>query len=186
VTVPARDDAVSDADLIRGWRESGDETCASELVRRHGAALARFLQGAGAWDEHLEDVVQETFFRAFRRIESFRGGATFRTWLLTIGSNVLKDTWRKRKRRPVVSIEDRDIVDEGSTADGDASARDLADRLAAAVKVLPPMQRDVFLMRAQQGMDYAEIAKGLGTSVGAARVHYHHAVRRVRAMVTDE
>ena len=186
MTVPARDDAVSDADLIRGWRERGDETCASELVRRHGGALARFLKGAGAWDEHLEDVVQETFFRAFRRIESFRGGAAFRTWLLAIGSNVLRDSWRKRKRRPVVSIEDREIVDEGSTADGDASAREWADRLAEAVKMLPPMQRDVFLLRAQQGSAYAEIAEALATSVGAARVHYHHAVRRLKAVLKGD
>ncbi len=182
--MPARDDAVSDADLIRGWREGADEACAAELVRRHGGALARFLKGAGAWDEHLEDVVQETFFRAFRRIESFRGGAAFRTWLLAIGSNVLRDTWRKRKRRPVVSIDDHEIVDEGRTPDAEAAARDAADRLAAAVPKLPPMQRDVFLLRAQQGLDYGEIAQALGTSVGAARVHYHHAVRRLKAALS--
>lgn len=184
--MPARGDAVSDADLIRAWLDGGDEACAAELVHRHGGALARFLKAAGAWDEHLEDMVQETFFRAFRRIESYRGGAAFRTWLLAIGSNVLRDTWRKRKRRPVISMEDREIVDEGSTPDGETLAWDLEDRLAAAVKTLPPKQRDVFLLRAQQGSEYGEIAQALGTSVGAARVHYHHAVRRLKAALKGD
>ena len=48
------------------------------------------------------------------------------------------------------------------------------------MRKLPEMQRDVFLMRAQQGMDYDEIAEALETSVGAARVHYHHAMKRLK------
>jgi RNA polymerase sigma-70 factor (ECF subfamily) len=58
--------------------------------------------------------------------------------------------------------------------------RDLAQRLQNEVAELPRMQRDVFLLRAQQGLEYEEIATTLGTTVGAARVHYHHAVRRLK------
>jgi RNA polymerase sigma-70 factor (ECF subfamily) len=56
-------------------------------------------------------------------------------------------------------------------------------RLAVGLTRLPRMQREVFLLRAQQGLEYAEIAVALETSAGAARVHYHHAVRRLKELL---
>src|SRR5437870_13440654 len=84
----------SDAALIAAW-QGGDEQAAAELVRRHARALARFLSGAGALEADLDDLVQETFIRAFRAVGRFRGQCRFRTWLLTIGGNVLKDAARR-------------------------------------------------------------------------------------------
>src|SRR2546428_12779992 len=88
----------TDAALIAAW-QGGDEQAAAELVRRHARALARFLASAGAPDADLDDLVQETFIRAFRGVDRFRGQCRFRTWLLTIGGTVLKDAVR-RARRP--------------------------------------------------------------------------------------
>jgi RNA polymerase sigma-70 factor (ECF subfamily) len=171
----------ADAELVARW-QAGDEAAASDLVRRHTVHLARFLAASGA-GEDLDDVVQETFFRAFRRIGTFRGTASFRTWLMAIGSNALKDVGRRHKRRRVLPLEDRDVVDErGSPHDG-AVAREVLERLEAAVRTLPRLQRDVFLMRAQQGESYEAIAEALGTTVGAARVHYHHAMKRLREVL---
>lgn len=179
---PLPDGSVTDAELIAGWQR-GEEESAAELVRRHAAPLSGFLQGAGAPDEDLEDLVQETFFRAFRRLSTFRGGASFRTWVMAIGSNALKDLWRKRKRRHVIPLEGREVVDERSDPHGESQATDLEERFAASVTRLPPLQRDVFLMRAQQGAAYEEIAAALDTTPGAARVHYHHAVKRLKKML---
>src|SRR5438477_7700277 len=72
----------TDAALIAAW-QGGDEQAAAELVRRHARALARFLAGAGAPEADLDDVVQETFIRAFRAVGTFRGQCRFRTWLRT-------------------------------------------------------------------------------------------------------
>ncbi len=171
------DTSPSDAELIAGWRR-GEETAAAELVRRHAGAVARFLGAAGARDD-VDDLVQETFYRAFRKIESFRGGASFRTWVMAIGANALKDLRRRLRRRPVVALEDRDIPDPADPH-GEVVTAELQRRLEQAVARLPPMQRDVFLLRAQQGLEYEEIAAALQTTVGAARVHYHHAVRRLK------
>ena len=85
----------TDAALIAAW-QGGDEQAAAELVRRHARALARFLASAGAPDADLDDLVQEAFIRAFRGVDRFRGQCRFRTWLLTIGGNVLKDAVRRR------------------------------------------------------------------------------------------
>src|SRR5882672_7403938 len=88
----------SDAALITAW-QGGDEQAAAELVGRHARPLARFLAGAGAPEADVDDLVQETFIRAFRSVDRFRGQCQFRTWLLTIGGNVLKDFGRRAARR---------------------------------------------------------------------------------------
>jgi RNA polymerase sigma-70 factor (ECF subfamily) len=183
VTAPDGQPQPPDADLIAGWR-AGDEAAAAALVRRHAPAVARFLSAAGA-SEDLEDVAQEAFFRAFRSLDRFRAGATFRTWLLTIAGNALTDLRRRRRRRPVVALEDREVADRGADPQEEVELRDLEGRVQAEVQRLPPMQRDVFLLRAQQGIEYEDIARALGTSVGAARVHYHHAMKRLRRVLED-
>src|SRR5256884_9484499 len=168
----------TDAALIAAW-QGGDEQAAAELVRRHARALARFLASAGAPDGDLDDLVQETFIRAFRGVDRFRGQCRFRTWLLTIGGNVLKDAGRRARRAKVVPLHE-----ELRATDGDPHERAVAGeaegRLLAGLGRLSRMQREGFLLRAQQGLAYEEIAAALGTSPGAARVHYPHAVKRVK------
>src|SRR2546421_10957331 len=73
-----------DSALITAWRE-GDERAAAELVRRHARALARFLAGAGAPERDVDDLVQDTFIRAFRGLARVRGQWHFLTWVVTIG-----------------------------------------------------------------------------------------------------
>ena len=166
------------AELIEAWR-GGDETAAAQLVQRHADPLARYLAAAGALDD-VDDLVQETFFRAFRRIAGFRGGASFRTWVIAIGANALKDARRRVRRRPELPLETDEIPDARGDQHGELVGKELEARLEKCVTRLPRMQRDVFLLRAQQEMEYEDIAKALGTTVGAARVHYHHALKRLK------
>jgi RNA polymerase sigma-70 factor (ECF subfamily) len=175
---------VPDGELIEAWRR-GDEAAAAELVRRHAQAVARFLSAAGAGDD-VDDLVQETFFRAFRKISAFRGGAAFRTWVIAIGSNALKDARRSSRRRPTEPLETDEIPDARGDPQAQLAGRELERKLARGVARLPSMQRDVFLLRAQQGMEYEDIAEALGTTVGAARVHYHHAVRKLKAWLQED
>lgn len=179
--MPPADPAAAPADdapLIAAW-QGGDERAAGELVRRHARALARFLTGAGAPEADLDDLVQETFIRAFRAIASFRSECQFRTWLLTIGGNVLKDLGRRLARRRVVPLDERLESRDGDPHER-AEAGETEERLWHGLSRLPRMQREVFLLRAQQGLEYDEIAAALDTSAGAARVHYHHAVKRLK------
>ena len=170
--------AASDAALIAAW-QTGDEGAATELVRRHTRALARFLAGAGAAEADLDDVVQETLIRAFRGLDGFRGQCQFRTWLLTIGGNVLRDEGRRSSRRQALPLDGQEAATHGDPHE-QAVAEEAADRLRDGLGRLPRLQREVFLLRAQQGLAYDEIAAALATTPGAARVHYHHAVRRLK------
>lgn len=173
---------LSDQDLIERWRR-GDQAAAAELVRRHGRAVAQFLSAAGAGEE-LEDLVQEAFFRAFRKIDTFHGGASFRTWVMAIGSNALKDLRRREKRR-IKAVSLMDDIPHHETPYEQLRTRELERRFREEMTKLPPLQRDVFLLRAQQGVSYDEIAAALGTTAGAARVHYHHAVQRLKKLLED-
>ena len=171
----------SDAALVAAYR-LGDEAAAAELVTRHGGALGRFLYAGGAAVSDVEDLVQEAFFRAFRALDGWRGEASFRGWLFRIGSNLRKDQYRRNAGRVHVSIEDHDVADHSDPL-GEAGASDLEARLQKGLGQLPRLQREVFLLRAQQGMDYEDICSALGTTPGAARVHYHHAVKKLKELV---
>jgi len=171
----------TDASLAAAWR-AGDEGAAAEIVRRHAGAVARFLYSAGAGRSDVDDLVQEALFRGFRRLESWRGEASLRSWLCCIAGNLLKDDYRRSRGRTVLSIEDDQAVDQANPLD-EATASESEARLRAGLQTLPRLQREVFLMRAQQGCEYGEIAAALGTTPGAARVHYHHAVKRLKELM---
>jgi RNA polymerase sigma-70 factor (ECF subfamily) len=168
----------TDEELITAFR-GGDERAAAHLVQRHASDLARYLYGLGAPVADVDDLTQEAFYRAFRAAGSFRGESSFKAWLFRIGANAARDHHRRTRKRVVLSLEGQDLVAEADPA-GEAEAGEARDRLLGALKRLPPKQRDVFLLRAQQGLSYEEIAGSLGTTPGAARVHYHHAVKRLK------
>lgn len=171
----------SDHELASAYR-AGDERAAAELVRRHAPALGRYLYSSGAAPDEIEDLVQEALFRAFRRLDSWRGEASFRSWLFAIAGNVLRDEFRRRKGRQVLSLEDRDLPDRADP-EAELAATETEEGLRRGIASLPRLQREVFLLRTQQGSGYAEIAAALGTTPGAARVHYHHAVKRLKELV---
>src|SRR3989442_3056027 len=141
--------AAADAVLIAAW-QGGDEQAAAELVRRHARALARLLAAAGAPEADLDDLVQETFIRAFRAVARFPGQCQFRTWLLTIGGNVLKDAARRFQQVRVVPLDD-----ELRSRDGDphetAVAGEVEGRVRGELEPPAPMPPGGVPPRAQQG-----------------------------------
>ena len=173
----------SDRELIARWR-AGDSRAASSLVSRHADALARFAVSSGEREE-IEELVQDTFVRAFGSLESFRGDSSLRTWLFTIERRLMLDRRRsERRQRAMVSIEPSDALTEYDALDG-LLAEEAQNRVVTAVQSLSPTQREVFLLRVEQGLSYKEIAEVSGTTEGAARVHYHNAMRAVKEFLNE-
>jgi RNA polymerase sigma-70 factor (ECF subfamily) len=168
----------TDAELVAQWRE-GDERAATALVHRYADAIGRYLGSRGATSAERDDLLQETFFRAFRGIAGWRGETPLRGWLFRIAANLLKDRFRHGRGRVFVEILEDDQVDSADPA-AELAASETATQVHAGLATLSPMQREVFLLRVEQGLDYREIALTLDTTEGAARVHYHHAVKRLR------
>ncbi len=172
------EDLASDATLLLRWR-SGDERAATELVERHAPSLARFAASIGARTD-IEELVQDTFVRAFGSLDGFRGDSTLRTWLFTILRRLVLDQRRARARRPVsVPVADDDAVTGFDALDG-MVATETEQKVRDAVAGLTPTQREVFTLRVTEGLSYKEIADVAGTTEGAARVHYHNAMRAVK------
>jgi RNA polymerase sigma-70 factor (ECF subfamily) len=163
------------------WR-GGDELAARQLVERHAAALGRYLGAAGARGAEIDDLVQDTFFKAFRGLDGWRGDGSFRGWLFRIAGNLLKDRFRQNKGRAFVPIEEHDVADRSDPA-GEFAADEAGRQLQAGLGRLPRLQREVFLLRVQQGLEYRDIATAVGSTPGAARVHYHHAVKRLKELL---
>jgi RNA polymerase sigma-70 factor, ECF subfamily len=178
-----RELASDDAGLIARWL-GGDERAATALVERHAQSVARFVAGLGEHEE-VDEIVQDAFVRAFGSLDSFRGESTFRTWLLTIARNVLRDRQRGRKwTKRQVDVHESDLVTTSDALEG-AVAAETETRLRQAVEALSPLQRSVFTLRVTEGLSYKEIAIAVGTTEGAARVHYHNAMRAIRETIDE-
>lgn len=177
-----RDDQ-RDQELIARWK-AGDERAATELVERHASALARFAVSSGERNE-VDELVQDTFVRAFHSLDGFRGDSSFRTWLFTIERRLLLDRRRaEKRRRDKTEVQESDAATEYDALDS-VVADETQQRLQNAVKKLSPTQREVFALRVGEGLSYKEIADAVGTTEGAARVHYHNAMRAVKEFLDE-
>lgn len=177
-------DRVLAADAAAGSRDAFDE-----LVLRHQARiykLARILTGG---DADAEDLVQETFVRAYRGIGRFRGESSFSTWLHRIAVNVIKSYLSRRSRQaPIVSPPLDDDRPE-TLIDRVASHEDLEtvtlqrDAIDRALATLPEEQRLVVTLRDVQGLEYHEIATLIGLPIGTVESRVFRARQRLRPLL---
>lgn len=174
----------ADSVLIERWK-AGDSRAATELVERHADALARFAASGGE-REDIEELVQDTFVRAFGSLHSFRGDSALRTWLFTIERRLVLDRRRAARRAPEsVPVTDSSAATEFTALDS-MVAEETEQQVREAIERLSPTQREVFTLRVSEGLSYREIAEVVGTTEGAARVHYHNAMRAVKEYLSDE
>ena len=174
------DDAEIDRALIARWN-AGDQRAATALVERHATSLARFIGSLGAIAAP-EEIVQDTFVRAFGSLDAFRGESSLRSWLFTIARRLVLDERRAgRRERNHVALEDAQdqLISADDVLDG-VVADESEGRVRDAVSRLSPLQREVFTLRVVEGLSYKEIAVVASTTEGAARVHYHNAMRAVK------
>ncbi len=173
----------SDAALIARWQR-GDQLAAAALVSRHAPALARFAASCGV-REQIDELVQDTFVRAFGSLDGFRADSTLATWLFTILRRLVLDRTRmEKRRRDDTELDEGQAVEEYNALDA-LVAEETALRVRAGVARLSPLQREVFTLRVTEGMAYSDIAQLVGSTEGACRVHYHNAVRSVRGFLHD-
>lgn len=171
---PLDDDLV----LIARWQR-GDERAASVLVERHAGAVGRYIASLGI-RAGGEDLVQDAFVRAFGSLATFRGESAFRTWLFTIARRLVADVRRARRRAPEhTEVQEGDASTEFDALD-QVMAGETQRQMQAALTRLTPTQREVFRLRITDGLSYKDIAVVVGTTEGAARVHYHNALRQVK------
>lgn len=175
--LPAVSEPLTDSVLVQRAAR-GDGIAFSELVNRHHRRLLRVAFGLLKDRQDAEDVVQDAFVRAHRRLDSFEGGAAFYTWVYRITVNISIDTMRKRKRERRIDFEDesaQQAVRKGATPwprfesshpARHSERRELASRLQSALAALPEIHQAVLVLRELEGMSYEEIAQTLGLKRG--------------------
>lgn len=129
--------------------------------------------------DDANDILQNTFLKAWDNIEYFRGDAKISTWLYKIAINESLTFIAKEKTRKNIPLEDDSFLIENLKADEWFDGDELKLELQKAINELPEKQRMIFNMRYFDEMKYDEISEALGTSVGALKASYHHAVKKI-------
>lgn len=174
--IPAHDDPIrrEDAACVRRAL-AGDPAGFEALMRRHHAALGRLLRAIVRNPEDAEDLLQETFLRAYRFLHRFDQERAFAPWLMTIGANLARNHLRRARGRAEVPLEDEgpggEPVGPGPRlADPHGPQvrdhRELLEQARAALARLPDEQRVVLEMRLLGEMSYKEIAAALAIPIG--------------------
>lgn len=174
---PPKEDPI----LIERLREPS--TCReafSEVIVKFSEPLYWQIRRMVENHDDANDILQETFLKAWSSIEHFRGDAKLSTWLYKIAVNESISHLARERKRLNISIDQEEsmlinMIEADEHIDGDA----LALELRKAIATLPEKQRLVFNMRYYDEMKYDQIAEILGTSVGALKASYHIAVKKI-------
>lgn len=170
------------ADLVAAAR-SGDRAAFEALVRATSAETYTLAYRLLGNEEDARDVVQETYLRAYKGIERFRGESQFSTWLYRITANCAATYLGRRTRHRHEELSDETPVADTSPdrdPQGLAMASNLRDRLSEALEQLPPRLKAVIVLRDVYDLPHEAIAAELGISESAAKVRLHRARRRLR------
>jgi RNA polymerase sigma-70 factor (ECF subfamily) len=163
----------------------GHEDAFRLLVERHSRSVYRLAYRMTGRPEDAEDVVQETFIRAFRQLDRFEARSNFSTWLYRIGFNCAIDYLRGRPKRE--SLADSAVLGAMSAPEPGPSPHDLAyageitERVQQALGELSEKERAAFLMRHYHGCSIEEIGGALGLKTNATKHSIFRAVRKMRA-----
>ena len=156
------------------------------LVERHRRAVYLLCYRFVSNHEDASDLSQDVFLRAYRGLRHFRGHSSLATWLYRIGVNVCLNRV-SAKTYPNEPIADRQFVDTGAESASEKLLKDeRGARVRAAIARLPKKQRATLIMRTYHEMSHQEIAHVLGTSVGAVKANFFHALGNLRKLLGGE
>jgi RNA polymerase sigma-70 factor (ECF subfamily) len=179
----------ADAEWVARAR-AGDPDAFRSLVERHGRALFRLAYRMTGNEQDAEDVVQESFLKAYRNLGHFEERAQFSSWLHRVAANCAYDCLRARARRQEDALEPAPDAEKPGVADRLASAEPDADRLVwsgevrrrvrAAMGRLSAAERAAFTLRHMEGLSIDDICGALGLDESAAKQSVFRAVRKLR------
>jgi len=159
----------------------------TRVVEEYSEKLYWLIRKMVLSHDDANDILQNTFLKAWTNLDNFRGDAKLFTWMYKIALNENITFLNRQRAINSISIDDTDVfmlerLRGDEYFDGDA----LQLKLEEAILSLPEKQRIVFLMKYHDEMKYDEMSEILGTSVGALKASYHHAMKKIEAFLTKD
>lgn len=179
---------MDDAELVRRAR-AGDGGAFGMLVERYEARILRLVRGM-VRESDAEDVAQDAFLKAWRKLPEFDARSRFYTWVYRIAANTALD-WRKRERYrrhadlPETPEGEDAVPSEAPGPRTQAHRGELARAIDDAVEALPEHYHEIVVLREVQGLSYEEIAETLRISKGTVESRLFRARERLRATLKD-
>ncbi|NOY27921.1 MAG: sigma-70 family RNA polymerase sigma factor [Oligoflexia bacterium] len=189
-------DKLADLELVDRVQHDDPQAFAI-LVHRYSGRLYGIAMGMVRNEQDARDVVQETFLNVHRKLDGFRGDASFKTWICRIATNNALMKLRRRRRKPETSLEindpsrpeeeprERDVVDIRPLADKVHENRELGRQIRLAVDALPEKYREVLLLADYQHMSMRDIGDTLDLTIPNVKTRLHRARMAVRKALRD-
>ena len=184
--------APSDEELLARAGD-GDKEALEDLFRRYRLVAYRVAYRLLGHEADALDAVQEAFIKALTHLPSFQGRSSFKTWLLRVVSNAALDLGRQRGRRECLSLEAAELrendlslllVPDESAAQLDRS--ELRMMLDQALLTLSDAQRQTFVLHAEAGLSYREVAEVMNISIGTVMSRLFYARQKLRSHLADK
>jgi RNA polymerase sigma factor, sigma-70 family len=159
----------------------------TKVVEAYSEKLYRLIRKMVLSHEDANDILQNTFLKVWTNLDNFRGASKLYTWMYKIAVNESITFLNQQRAMNNISLSEDDVfmlkrLRGDEYFDGDA----LQLKLEEAILKLPEKQRIVFLMKYNDEMKYEDMSEILGTSVGALKASYHHAVKKIETFLTKD
>ena len=158
-----------------------------QLIETYQKPVYQVIRRMVLIHEDADDLTQNTFIKAYKALDRFEGNSSLFTWLYRIATNESLTFLEKKKKRFFFSLDDHQeklesYIDSSATLSGD----EIQVKLQKCLLKLPDKQRLVFHLKYEEDLSYEEISKITGTTVGALKASYHHAVKKIEQELSQE
>lgn len=180
---------MSDDELVEQI-QLGNENAAEELIKRHYASILRYCRWHCSCLEEAEDLTQETFLKLFKNIPKYKGKGKFKTYLYTTANHLCIDESRKVRLYPLdgeenLALRSPVLGSLGQEHDGILRVED-QEEIRYLLKALPPEQREAVILRFEEQLSFAEIAKVMGCNIRTAQSRVRWALKNMRKGQHDD
>ena len=182
--------AKTDGELVEACKKA-DDLAFKELMERHVRSVFNFARQYGKTDDEVDDIVQDTFFKAWRHIKRFKAGRPWKPWLFTIARNTALDHVKKRRAWAFSELDDADndlafadtLEDAEPLPPAIFEQAELTGELTAVMGSLHPEHRAVLLMHYREDMTFDEIAEVTGRPMNTVKSWHRRALQKIRPML---
>jgi RNA polymerase sigma-70 factor (ECF subfamily) len=158
-----------------------------ELIETYQKPVYQVIRRMVLIHEDADDLTQNTFIKAYKALDRFEGNSSLFTWLYRIATNESLTFLEKKKKRYFFSLDDhQEKLESYIESSASLSGDEIQVKLQKSLLKLPDKQRLVFHLKYEEDLSYEEISKITGTSVGALKASYHHAVKKIEQELTQE